>query len=173
MRYYIFSQNVMFHAWTDNEYIMTEYLNRDVYHQYRIESFDGTYQEFCDYVKDQYDMSYLAQHKLKIISGNGIVPYSIIASDHLVDILLYESSVWDSTVYKLVASFYRLRKMAMFVVDESMVFYIEYIFRRYILDLIDKFRGIDDSSDRFDPIYVLYVENYLGVINIERNQEKR
>ena len=47
---------------------------------------------------------------------------------------------------------------------------MEYIFRLYILDLIDYVRGVDDRSDRFDPIYVLQKEKYLGVITIENNK---
>ena len=172
MRYYIFSQNVLFHAWTDNEYIMCEYLKLDIYHQYIAEEFTGTYQEFCEHLEKDYGVSYMAPYKLQILYGRGISKYTIIASNDMIETLLYESGVVDTASFNLILSLYKLKRMSKYVLDERMRFYLEYIFRRYILDLIDYVRGVDESSDRFDPIYILQLERYLGVMNIERDAEK-
>lgn len=172
MKYYIFSQNVLFHAWTDNEYIMSQYLKLDIYHQYTVEEFNGTYQEFSNYLLKEYDVQYLANNKLELMFGKGISPYSLIVSRDTVETMLYESGMLDTASYKLIVSLYKLKQMSKYILDERMIFYVEYIFRRYILDLIDYIRGIDDSTDRFDPIYILQLERYLGVLNIERDDEE-
>lgn len=170
--YYIFIQGELFYGWTDSEYIATQYINIDKYLQFRVVTFDGTYDEFCKYLLDELNMMHITSSKIHLITNhdNSLVTYNVISSEENVDVVLYESGMFDRASNDLIFSMYKLKLMSKYINDKRMVFLIEYIFRRYILDLIDYVRGVDDRSDRFDPIYVLQKEKYLGVITIEDNK---
>lgn len=171
--YYIFTQDELFHGWTDNEYIAFQYISIDQYDQFNVSTFDGTYTDFCEYMQYMFNMKYITSSKLHLMVNydNSLTKYNIISSDENVDVVLYESGIFDTAAKDLIVSMYKLRRMSEYINDERMVFLIEYIFRRYILDLIDYINGIDDRSDRFDPIYILQKERYLGVLTIENNRK--